>query len=117
MSYSDRIRCSVGTRHLAATLVRHIKSKRRPNYDRNSSFACSNINCEIRSTESTAIEHLHHGIIGQTTRPAVLVRMLKSVPPAVIKSVFRSSPPKAQFVTSSRGTGKKLNSLPSLLRT
>ena len=54
---------------------------------------------------------------GQTTRPGVVVRMLYSVPPPVMYSVFRSSPPNAQLVTSSFGTGRKASSLPSGLST
>jgi len=55
--------------------------------------------------------------VGQTTRPGVVVRMLYKVPPPVMYSVLRSSPPKAQLVTSSVGTARNASSLPSGLRT
>ena len=54
-----------------------------------------------------------HFADGNTTRPGVVVRMLYSMPPPVMYSVFRSSPPNAQFVTSSVGTGRNVSSLPS----
>src|SRR5262249_41459148 len=54
---------------------------------------------------------------GQVTRPGVVVRMLYRTPPAVMYSVFKSSPPKAQLVTSSVGTGKKSSSFPCGLKT
>ena len=46
-------------------------------------------------------------------RPGVVTGMLKREPPAVMKSVFRSSPPKAQLVVSSRGMGMNSSSSPS----
>ena len=56
--------------------------------------------------------------IGARTRievvtDGVLTRMLHKVPPPVMNSVFKSSPPNAQLVTSSLGTGTKSISLPS----
>src|SRR5437764_1452208 len=59
----------------------------------------------------------HQGIVGQSTRPGVVVRMLNSVPPPVMYSVFRSAPPNAQLVTSSRGTLRNVSSLPSGVKT
>ena len=55
--------------------------------------------------------------VGHTTRPGVVVRTLYSVPPPVTYSVFMSSPPNAQFVTSSVGTPRNASNLPSGVNT
>ena len=60
---------------------------------------------------------LLHFAGGHTSRPGVVVRMLYSVPPPVMYSVLRSSPPKAQLVTSSVGTDRQASNLPSGLST
>jgi uncharacterized repeat protein (TIGR01451 family) len=52
-----------------------------------------------------------HG--GHSGRPGSTTRTLQSVPPAVMKSVLKSSPPKAQLVHSSRGMGIIVRSRPS----
>src|SRR5204863_4994562 len=68
------------------------------------------------STREIAVSRFHRCPVN-VMRPGVFTRMLQSVEPAVIYSVFKSSPPKAQLVTSSFGTGTKSRSLPSWDRT
>ena len=53
----------------------------------------------------------------QTVNPGLFSRTDQSVPPPVTYSVLRSSPPNAQFVTSSRGTGRNVEQLSRRART
>lgn len=70
---------------------------------------CSSLHAAPLAVSGHGVSQGRYLACGQTGRPGVTTRTLHNEPPAVMNSVFKSSPPNAQLVVSSRGIGMNSN--------